>query len=129
MKIGRSIPRLVKRLKTIAFKGARPVLLREKDQETGKVTTRTVWMPVSDSVQLAAIQELMSRGLGKSTVFKVIEDVTPQAPVVMSVETIAAALDRLGVPPDRQPPEVQEFRRRKVESRVLEPPPHDPSVT
>ena len=125
LKMGRSIPRLVKRLEQLAS-GAVPIRLRTKkvDQATKKVTweRETAWMPVDPAVQVAAIKELLSRAVGKSTEFKVVQDVTPQAPVVVSVEAAAAVCDRLGIPPEKQPLEVQEWRKR-ANSRVLEPPP------
>jgi hypothetical protein len=125
LKAGKRIPRLMRRLFHLAS-GAVPVRMRvnETDKESGKITVRqqTIWMPVEPATQLNAIKELLSRGVGKATEFKVIEDASARPPVVVSVEAVAAVLDRLGVPPDRQPPEVQEYRRRKAESRVLEPP-------
>jgi hypothetical protein len=123
LRMGRSVPRLVRKLKTMAFAGSRPVRLRKKDPETGKVTRETVWMPVTDSTQLAAIMELLSRAIGKSTQFKVVQnqDATPRP--TYSLDQMVVALETLGVPEERWPPMLREHRRRRVESKVTEPPP------
>src|SRR5687767_621575 len=87
LKLGRSIPRLIRRLEQLAS-GSVPMRVRtkKKDATTGVETTEreTVWVPVDPAVQVAAIKELLARAVGKSTEYKVTQDVTPQAPMVVS---------------------------------------------
>jgi hypothetical protein len=126
LKSGRRIPRLIRRLVHLS-NGAVPVRLRvkKKEEATGAEATvqETVWVPVDPAVQLNAIKELLSRGVGKATEFKVIEDNRAASSPPASIEEWVERLTRLGLPVESWPLVIREaHRRKKVEGRVIEEP-------
>lgn len=103
LKAGKTIPRVMERLEQLAF----------DDLPSGK--------DVDPKVQLAALKELLCRGVGKATEFKVIEDNRAVASPPASIEEWVERLSRLGIPHEAWPPIIREAYRKKAASRVIEP--------
>lgn len=124
LKTEEAVPKLVNRLMEMALDGTRPVKVRKKIKGSLKFKRVIRHLPVNERVQLVAIQELLSRAVGKSTEFKVIDDnregqEKKQAPVDFALQ--AQFLKRVNSPLEDWPPPVREWQKNQ-DAKALEAP-------
>jgi hypothetical protein len=115
LKIEGAIPKIVDVLLEVALEGTAPVRVRRTDKVTGKRRRVVRHLRVGDKSRMTALQELLSRAVGKATEFKVIEDNRPDpSSSAPDLVVVVGALQQMGLPPEHWPVVAREYHARQL---------------